>query len=85
MAAGSDKNRKGIRFTDEELELFTKTMKRDGMSQLTTWMKSICTRYANGRLVSSDALVSEETQRELQLLRELVEQYRLESEQRRKQ
>lgn len=79
MTADADKNRKGIRFTNEELELFNRTMKRDGMSQLTTWMKSICAQYANGRLVACNSQASEETKRELVLLRELLEKYREEA------
>lgn len=79
MTGDADKNRKGIRFTDEELDLFNRTMKRDGMSQLTTWMKSICTQYANGRLVACNAQSSDESNRELVLLRELVERYRVEA------
>lgn len=46
----SEQIRKGIRLTPEELSLFTDAMQRDGMTQLTTWMKSICSQYATGRL-----------------------------------
>lgn len=44
--------RTSINFTDDERALFIKAMKRDGMSQLTTWMKSVCSRYATGKLVA---------------------------------
>lgn len=50
----SDPNRKGIRFTDDELALFRAAMKRDGFvgeRGLTTWIKKVCWRYATGQLV----------------------------------
>lgn len=47
---------KNLRLKPSELALFTAAMKRDGMSALTTWMKSICTKYATGELVSNMAL-----------------------------
>lgn len=43
--------RTSINLSADEKALFTSSMKRDGISGLTTWMKSICTRYARGELV----------------------------------
>lgn len=51
-------NRVPMVVNDTELELFMDAMKRDGMSQLTTWMKSILSRYANGRLVPTSLATS---------------------------
>lgn len=43
--------RKNMRMTPEEESVLLDAMQRDGMSQLTTWMKWVCRRYATGQLV----------------------------------
>ena len=52
VMASEKGNRKGIRVSDEELALYASAMERDGIKKLATWMKWVCTRYAQGELVS---------------------------------
>lgn len=51
MKAGLREITKGIRMSVAEEALFKAAAKRDGIPQLGTWVKSVCTRYAEGRLI----------------------------------